>query len=139
MGDNIPRLTDRQDDVFELLLQGKEQKEIARRFDISPKTVNTHVMAIYDAFSVSSHAMLILRALRLGLLASVPDIASPVQPNASGVGPNPAEVFPTEQIGAIRQRPAFCTRPSPVVERAGDAPSQDGMTAAAEPTHGADL
>jgi len=50
--------------VFDLILSGLAEKEIAHRLEISPNTVHCHVRKIYDAFGVSSRAELMARFIR---------------------------------------------------------------------------
>lgn len=47
-------LTERQAEVLHWLVRGASNKEIARRIDISPHTVNMHVRAIFRALGVHS-------------------------------------------------------------------------------------
>jgi pSer/pThr/pTyr-binding forkhead associated (FHA) protein len=57
-------LTQAQRRVYDLLLKGKSEKEVAKELHLSPNTVHSHVQAIYAAFGVNSRAKLIARALR---------------------------------------------------------------------------
>jgi DNA-binding NarL/FixJ family response regulator len=50
------KLTPRQRDVLQLLVQGKSNKEIARRFELTEATVKAHVTAIFKCLGVSSRA-----------------------------------------------------------------------------------
>ena len=52
-------LSPRQREVLTLLLRGSSVKEIARELDIKPNTVNEHVKALHEHFSVSSRAELL--------------------------------------------------------------------------------
>ncbi len=54
-------LTDRQRHVFEVLLKGLSNKQIARELGISEYTVKEHVTAILTAFGVKSRLELVLR------------------------------------------------------------------------------
>jgi pSer/pThr/pTyr-binding forkhead associated (FHA) protein len=57
-------LTQAQRRVYDLLLKGKSEKELAKELHLSPNTVHSHVQAIYAAFGVNSRAKLIAQALR---------------------------------------------------------------------------
>jgi DNA-binding NarL/FixJ family response regulator len=50
--------------VFDLILSGLAEKEVAHHLEISPNTVHCHVRKIYDAFGVSSRAELMARFIR---------------------------------------------------------------------------
>jgi DNA-binding CsgD family transcriptional regulator len=54
-------LTAAQRRVFDLLLDGLPEKQVAARLKISPHTVHNHVRAIYVAASVGSRAELLAR------------------------------------------------------------------------------
>ena len=53
-------LTPRQADVLTLLLQGKSNKDIARRLVLSVETVKDHVQAVLRALGVSSRTQAVL-------------------------------------------------------------------------------
>ncbi len=57
-------LTDGQRRVFDLVIEGKTEKEVARRLNLSPNTVHTHVKDIYAVFGVHSRAELIALQLK---------------------------------------------------------------------------
>jgi DNA-binding NarL/FixJ family response regulator len=63
----IPRLTERELQVLQLLAEGGRQKEIAQRLSISPKTVGTHIQNLLGKLDVHSRAELVARAFALGL------------------------------------------------------------------------
>lgn len=58
------QLTASQKRVYDLLLDGISEAEIAARLDLSVNTVHTHVSAIYARFGVHSRAELLARCLR---------------------------------------------------------------------------
>jgi pSer/pThr/pTyr-binding forkhead associated (FHA) protein len=58
------KLSDAQRRVFDRLIQGKSEKEVASELHLSQNTVHTHVQKIYEVFEVHTRAMLIARALR---------------------------------------------------------------------------
>ncbi len=45
--------------VFDLIMRGKTEKEVARQLGVSPHTVHAHVRQIYRAFGVHSRAELL--------------------------------------------------------------------------------
>jgi DNA-binding NarL/FixJ family response regulator len=60
-------LTDRERDVLEQLARGHTNNEIARRLDISAKTVRNHVSNVFAKLQVSDRAQAIIRAREAGL------------------------------------------------------------------------
>jgi len=52
-------LTERQEEVLQLIRLGRSNKEIAYQLDISEATVKAHVTAIFKAYGVSSRTMLL--------------------------------------------------------------------------------
>jgi DNA-binding NarL/FixJ family response regulator len=68
-GDRSPdaRLTRREQEVLELLSAGLQQREIAERLFISPKTVATHIQRILSKLGVHSRAEAVSLAHREGL------------------------------------------------------------------------
>jgi DNA-binding NarL/FixJ family response regulator len=65
---NPGQLTDRQIDILTLLRKGLQNKEIADKLFISPKTVDHHISAILSKLDVSSRAKAVLEAQKLGIL-----------------------------------------------------------------------
>lgn len=62
------RLTEREREVLELLVDGLILKQIAARLDVSFHTVDTHVRNIYEKLHVNSRGKAVAKALREGLL-----------------------------------------------------------------------
>ena len=60
-------LTDREREVLELLARGDSNADIARRLDISAKTVRNHVSNVFAKLQVSDRAQAIVRAREAGL------------------------------------------------------------------------
>ncbi len=60
----IDPLTEREQDVLQLILSGKSNKEIAANLSISENTVKTHVRNIFSKYDISSRAELISTLLR---------------------------------------------------------------------------
>jgi DNA-binding CsgD family transcriptional regulator/tetratricopeptide (TPR) repeat protein len=62
------KLTPRQQDVADWLVQGLTYQQIATRLKISPKTVNAHVEAVYRKLDVGSSIAATRKLLELGLV-----------------------------------------------------------------------
>ena len=58
----------RECEVLEMLAAGHANKVIARRMDISPNTVKTHVARLYEKLEVASRTQAISRARELDIL-----------------------------------------------------------------------
>ena len=65
--DPFPELTDREDEVLELIARGRSNGEIARRLQISDKTVRNHVANIFNKLHVADRSQAIVRAREAGL------------------------------------------------------------------------
>jgi ATP/maltotriose-dependent transcriptional regulator MalT len=65
---NPGQLTDRQIDILKLLHVGLQNKEIAEKLFISPKTVDHHISAILTKLEVSSRTKAVIEAKKLGIL-----------------------------------------------------------------------
>lgn len=61
-----PPFTNRQMDVFRLLITGKSNKEISRQLDIAEPTVKIHVRGILRTLNVTSRSEAIAKAAKLG-------------------------------------------------------------------------
>lgn len=59
--EQFPRLSNREREVVQLLLEGKSNKLIASSLSISDRTVEFHLKNIYDKFQVSSRMELVLK------------------------------------------------------------------------------
>jgi HD-GYP domain-containing protein (c-di-GMP phosphodiesterase class II)/DNA-binding CsgD family transcriptional regulator len=64
-------LTERELDVLRRLVAGRTKREIAGELVISPSTVHTHTVHIYDKCSVSTRAGLAMFAMQHGLAAGM--------------------------------------------------------------------
>jgi two-component system response regulator DesR len=60
-------LSDREQDVLELIAQGSTNQEIATALGLSPHTVKDHASAVYRKLSVRNRSEAVRRAARLGL------------------------------------------------------------------------
>jgi DNA-binding NarL/FixJ family response regulator len=65
-----PKLTGREDEILRLLAGGLDQRAIAARLVISPKTVATHIQRILGKIGVGSRAQAVAYAHRNGLAQS---------------------------------------------------------------------
>ena len=65
-GQILDRLTDRQRDVFQLLLAGHSNKEIARELGVLEGTVKVHVRAIMQKLGVRNRTQVAVVAARSG-------------------------------------------------------------------------
>jgi DNA-binding NarL/FixJ family response regulator len=63
----FPELTDREDEVLELIAQGRSNAEIGARLGISDKTVRNHVANVFNKLRVADRAQAIVRAREAGL------------------------------------------------------------------------
>ena len=64
----IQALTPRETQVLSLLAQGATNREISKRLQISPHTVKTHVIHIFDKLGVNDRTLAAVWAARLGLI-----------------------------------------------------------------------
>lgn len=62
----FPELTEREREVLELIAQGMDNSEIARRLSISVKTVRNHASNIFSKMQVADRAKAIIRAREAG-------------------------------------------------------------------------
>ena len=66
--DRYETLSDREREVFQLIAEGKTNKDIAALLYISPSTVETHRARIMDKLDVHSAAEIVLYAVRRGVI-----------------------------------------------------------------------
>lgn len=66
-------LTDKQKNCLFLLVRGKSIKEVAKFFQVSPRTIEDHIAAIGKKLNCSSKSQIIERAIDSGFLYYVPD------------------------------------------------------------------
>lgn len=62
------RITEREHETLVALADGLSNKEIARRFDVSPNTVKTQVSSLYEKLEVSRRTQAIQKARDLSLI-----------------------------------------------------------------------
>ncbi|PWQ92073.1 response regulator [Leucothrix pacifica] len=65
---NTPALTGREQQILNMIVAGKTNKEIAQQLVISPKTVDKHRTSLMDKLGVHSVAELLAYAFREGLI-----------------------------------------------------------------------
>jgi DNA-binding CsgD family transcriptional regulator len=61
-------VTDREYEVLTLLAEGLANKEIARRLDLSPNTIKTHVARLYEKLEVERRTQAVQKARELALI-----------------------------------------------------------------------
>lgn len=61
-------LTEREQEVLELVAEGANTADIASRLFISQKTVKNHLASVYDKLEVDDRTQALVRATRLGLV-----------------------------------------------------------------------
>jgi DNA-binding NarL/FixJ family response regulator len=64
----IEKLTPRQREILQLIAEGNTTKEIAKRLEISVKTVETHRMQLMERLDIHDIAGLVRFAIRVGLV-----------------------------------------------------------------------
>ncbi|HET6767089.1 MAG TPA: response regulator transcription factor, partial [Chitinophagaceae bacterium] len=75
---NPANLTDREVEVLQLLKDGMQNKEIAARLFISPKTVYHHVSSIFFKLEVNSRAKAVKEAINLEIIRDTSKSMQPV-------------------------------------------------------------
>ncbi len=66
--DRYQSLSEREREIFQLIAEGKTNKEIASLLSISPSTVDTHRSRIMEKLDVHSAAEIVLYAVRKGVI-----------------------------------------------------------------------
>ncbi|MDO8587057.1 MAG: LuxR C-terminal-related transcriptional regulator [Armatimonadota bacterium] len=61
------RLTKRELEVLSLVIEGRSSKDIAQTLNVSKRTIDVHLAAIYDKMQVSNRVQAMRRVVRLGL------------------------------------------------------------------------
>lgn len=67
--DRYETLSEREREIFQLIVEGKSNKEIADLLHVSPSTVETHRGHIMEKLDVHSAVEMVLYAVRKGLIA----------------------------------------------------------------------
>ena len=63
----FPDLTERENEILELIAQGRSNGDIAGRLGIAPKTVRNHVANVFNKLQVADRGQAIVRAREAGL------------------------------------------------------------------------
>lgn len=63
------RLTQREAEVLDLLVEGASVAQVGRQLYMSPSTVKTHIGKIYEKLGAHNRASAVIAAVRLGLVA----------------------------------------------------------------------
>ncbi len=63
-----PVLSPREQEILRLIADGGSTPEIARRLQLSPSTVKSHLQSLYEKLGVSDRAAAVASAMRSGLL-----------------------------------------------------------------------
>jgi DNA-binding CsgD family transcriptional regulator len=61
-------VTPRERQILQLLAEGLTMRQVARRLEISPRTVETHVAKLYRKLDVRTRVQAIARAASIGLI-----------------------------------------------------------------------
>ena len=61
-------LSPRETDILQLIAHGLSNKEIARRLDIGPETVKSHLKSVFAKLGVERRSQAVSRAQTLGLV-----------------------------------------------------------------------
>ena len=85
----VPGLTNREQEVLELLAEGRSRGSIAEALVISPKTVGSHVQNLLGKLGVHSQAQAVAVAFQLGLVQ--PDDGT-AEVQASSLNPAPGSL-----------------------------------------------
>lgn len=65
---SVEQLSEREQEVLGLLVQGYNYKQIAEKLFISPETVRNHIRNIYEKLHVHSRSAAVAKAIKQGLL-----------------------------------------------------------------------
>src|SRR5215813_985288 len=69
LDDYVRQLAEREREVFQLIAEGRANKEIAEILHLSPSTVETHRARIMDKLDVHSAVEIVLYAVRKGIIS----------------------------------------------------------------------
>ena len=69
VADRYDSLSDREREIFQLVAEGRSNKDVAQLLSISPATVETHRARILQKLDVHNTAELVLYAVRKGVVS----------------------------------------------------------------------
>jgi len=64
---SLPRLSEREQDVLQLLCEGQSYKTMAKKLFVSPNTIRFHLKNIYKKLEVNSRHEAVIKASRVGM------------------------------------------------------------------------
>ncbi len=64
---SLPRLSEREQDVLQLLCEGQSYKTMAEKLFVSPNTIRFHLKNIYKKLEVNSRHEAVIKASRVGM------------------------------------------------------------------------
>jgi DNA-binding CsgD family transcriptional regulator len=64
----LPKLTDRENEIFKLIAGGLSNREISRRLFISESTVENHIHNIYEKLDIANRAQAVALAYQRGVV-----------------------------------------------------------------------
>lgn len=91
-GDNTNPLTERQQEILELVARGATNKEIARALEISEHTVRKHLQNIFEKLEVSSRTEATTRAFQEGWVILPTPASATSRPQMATLEPTPARL-----------------------------------------------
>ncbi|OBW62940.1 MAG: hypothetical protein A9183_00765 [Dehalococcoides mccartyi] len=71
---DCPELSPRQREIGELIIQGKSNKEIAMKLDITEQTVKNHISTMFLKLNVSSRLAMGIELIKRGIVPIPGDI-----------------------------------------------------------------
>ncbi|WP_156303038.1 response regulator transcription factor, partial [Methylogaea oryzae] len=69
-------LTPREFEVLRWLVQGKGNKDIAKRLGVSEQTVKNHLRPIFHKFGVARRAELVVKVFERGIVLGAPEVGN---------------------------------------------------------------
>jgi len=68
--DRYDTLSEREREIFQLIVEGRTNKEIAEMLGVSPSTIETHRAHIMEKLDVHSAVEMVLYAVRKGIIST---------------------------------------------------------------------
>jgi WD40 repeat protein/serine/threonine protein kinase len=93
--DLVESLTRREQEILQLIIEGKSNKQIAQELFLELSTVKWHINRVYKKLGVRSRVQAIVRARELNLIVSTDEteLESAQQPGISVILPEPANPY----------------------------------------------